>query len=363
MRHQGTRRFAVLAFALFACGALAQQSMKSTAMRKADRHFSEQKWAKAATVYEEIVKRDQNNYTAWFKLAYAYHAQGKYERAIEVGEKATAFPQTVSPAFYNLACSHALKGDLDRATDALAKALESGFMDYKGMMKDSDLEAVRKQPGFKRLMHADKYKDIDFSDGAKLTYALVLPDDYDPGKSYPALLAISPGEGGRNSIAVGLNLYWGKHAAKQGWIVVAPMTPFGGWLPKQSAGYVAKLLDQIAKEHAIEGDKFHVAGVANSGMAAVHLAIEMPERFHSVTGLPALPPPPDYKRLDRLKNVRVQIVTGSKNEQVMNGSKRFEAALKKKGVSASLLVWDDPISAMNRLMNGGMMSLLEKARP
>jgi Tfp pilus assembly protein PilF len=53
---------------------------------------------------------------------------------------------------YNLACVEALSGHPDEALRHLEDALKLGFRDKESIMKDRDLDAIRKLPGFQKLM-------------------------------------------------------------------------------------------------------------------------------------------------------------------------------------------------------------------
>mgnify|MGYP001230750471 CR=1 FL=1 len=54
---------------------------------------------------------------------------------------------------YNLACSYSLLGELDRAYAALKKAILLGFEDFSHLTQDRDLENLRNDRRFRRLMN------------------------------------------------------------------------------------------------------------------------------------------------------------------------------------------------------------------
>ena len=54
--------------------------------------------------------------------------------------------------WYNLACVDARTGEPKQALVCLEKALEFGFSDFRHMTRDSDLDSLRKLPGFARVM-------------------------------------------------------------------------------------------------------------------------------------------------------------------------------------------------------------------
>jgi hypothetical protein len=58
-----------------------------------------------------------------------------------------------NPTFtYNLACSYSLLKDVDRSLDALERAIDLGFDDRKQIQSDPDLDNVRSDPRFHKIV-------------------------------------------------------------------------------------------------------------------------------------------------------------------------------------------------------------------
>jgi hypothetical protein len=53
---------------------------------------------------------------------------------------------------YNLACSLSLLGKLSESANALKKAVQLGYREWDWMMKDQDLENLRKSPEFSDIV-------------------------------------------------------------------------------------------------------------------------------------------------------------------------------------------------------------------
>lgn len=77
-----------------------------------------------------------------------YTKQGKIEEGLEVDLKLTSMSPENGMYFYNLACSYALLNRPQEAFDALTSAINRGYRDLEWMMKDKDLQRIRKQPEF-----------------------------------------------------------------------------------------------------------------------------------------------------------------------------------------------------------------------
>jgi HEAT repeat protein len=61
----------------------------------------------------------------------------------------------VHTAYYNLACNSAKAGDKAKSVEWLEKAVKAGFVDRAWIRKDGDLDAIREEPGYKKLLSDD----------------------------------------------------------------------------------------------------------------------------------------------------------------------------------------------------------------
>ena len=52
---------------------------------------------------------------------------------------------------YNLACSYSLTKQMEPAAAALSQAIDRGYNDFKWLLKDPDLQNLRKHSLFKKL--------------------------------------------------------------------------------------------------------------------------------------------------------------------------------------------------------------------
>jgi tetratricopeptide (TPR) repeat protein len=78
--------------------------------------------------------------------------RGDYSKAVEYyKEAADAFPEA-SEVWYNYACALSRNNDIDEAFIALGRALELGYRDSTWMKKDPDLENLRKDARFGKIV-------------------------------------------------------------------------------------------------------------------------------------------------------------------------------------------------------------------
>lgn len=186
---------------------------------------------------------------------------------------------------------------------------------------------------------ATEYHELTIDDGRTLRYALILPEDFDPAKRYPALLALPPGPQTEPMVEAGLGRYWGAQAASRGWIVVSPVAPNGTLFHEGSETALPALLDAITERYPIEHGKFHLAGASNGGRSAFRVATLYPERFLSLTVLPGYPPTSaDTKRLERIRDLPVAMFVGGADEPWIDAMQKVQAELRKYDADVSLTI-------------------------
>jgi hypothetical protein len=54
--------------------------------------------------------------------------------------------------YYNAACSAARNGDTELSLSYLEKAIDAGFRNRSWLERDGDLDSIRKEPGYERLL-------------------------------------------------------------------------------------------------------------------------------------------------------------------------------------------------------------------
>jgi protocatechuate 3,4-dioxygenase beta subunit/tetratricopeptide (TPR) repeat protein len=109
-------------------------------------------WAAAAAAYAQIVRDNPDEGQHWFNYGFALHSLKRYDEAIKAADKAAALGFQPATALYNIACAHALLGHKDEAFVWLEKALSAGFSQDETLRTDSDLDALRDDARFKKLI-------------------------------------------------------------------------------------------------------------------------------------------------------------------------------------------------------------------
>jgi hypothetical protein len=123
--------------------------------------------------------------------------------------------------------------------------------------------------------------------GKKVTYKVVLPENFDAAKTYPGILAFSGGTQTMRTVDGSIERFWRAEAERRGYIVVIPATP-DGWLyfEEDGAKIFPEFLDRFLRDYKIQGGKFHIAGNSNGGLSSFYIGATHAKYFWSVTGLP-----------------------------------------------------------------------------
>jgi tetratricopeptide (TPR) repeat protein len=122
---------------------LAQAEAKTTA----------KEWNDAAVLWGKIVQINPVEGRYWNQLASAYYNAKDYRKSIPAYEKQIELGYGIpANAAYNIACDYALLGENEQALKWLEKAFEMGFADLKNAQTDTDLESLRDDPRYRKLV-------------------------------------------------------------------------------------------------------------------------------------------------------------------------------------------------------------------
>lgn len=207
------------------------------------------------------------------------------------------------------------------------------------------------------------YEQMVLVDETVIDYALLLPDDYSTGETYPTLLALPPGDQSEAMVEAGLSGYWEDEAVERGWIVVSPVAPNRTLYFRGSESYLPEFVDRIAEQLPPEGGKFHVAGVSNGGTSAFRFAIGNPELVHSIVVLPGYPLDGfDTENLANLEDIPVAMFVGENDNAWVGRMKATEQRLSELGGTVTLEIKAGEGHVIRSLSGGELFDLLDSFR-
>jgi tetratricopeptide (TPR) repeat protein len=129
--------------------AAAQPSAK---MKAANELYTQKKFSDSATAYADVIKDEPQNGRAWYLMAMSFHSLGKYEQAIAAFEKNIGINAQNANAMYNIACGYSRLKQADKAFTWLEKAVKTGPAIVSNAAADPDLEFIRTDPRFEKLL-------------------------------------------------------------------------------------------------------------------------------------------------------------------------------------------------------------------
>jgi predicted peptidase len=171
--------------------------------------------------------------------------------------------------------------------------------------------------------------------GTTVHYKTVLPNGYDAAKAYPAILAFGGGPQTMNTVDNILNRNFRAEAEKRGYIVVAPAAPDGQLFFDEGDRIFPEFLKMILADYKIRDGKFHIAGVSNGGIAALHVAAANPQYFLSVTAFPGYMWQASTAKLQAISKMCVFMYVGELDPYMWHREMQKEAEfLRSKGTVA-----------------------------
>jgi tetratricopeptide (TPR) repeat protein len=99
-----------------------------------------------------VTEGNPGNPRALEMLGQALTRARRHGEALEADLRLSSLRPGDPVVFYNLACSYSNLENLDAAFDALRRAFDLGYRDYRHLLRDPDLENVRRDGRFKSLL-------------------------------------------------------------------------------------------------------------------------------------------------------------------------------------------------------------------
>ncbi len=156
-------------------------------------------------------------------------------------------------------------------------------------------------------------------------YEVVLPDHYDPQRSYPTILAFGGGPQTMDVVERMVEGTFREQAEKRGYIVVMPAAPDGQLFFEQGARIFPAFLQQILSTYKVEDGKLLAAGASNGGISAFYVASLYPRYFRSITAFPGYLPDPTAARIDAISGMCIHMFVGQFDELGFDTPMRQEA--------------------------------------
>ena len=174
--------------------------------------------------------------------------------------------------------------------------------------------------------------------GMRVEYKVITPRNFDPAKPYPAVLAFPPGDQSMLMVRVGIDYHYQAEAERRGYLVIEPAAPEGVGFVRGGDKIFPAFIEKILADYKIESGKFNASGQSNGGRAAFKIAVDYPQYFLSVTGLPGRLENATPAQLDTLAKLCVHNFVGEDDDAWLGESRAQADALKARGAKMTLHV-------------------------
>ena len=197
--------------------------------------------------------------------------------------------------------------------------------------------------------------------GTAVHYKVILPDNYDPGKSYPGVLAFGGGPQTMEVVENSIRRNWREEAERRGYIVVLPAAPDGDLFFEGGERIFPEFLDKILGDYKILDKKFHIAGISNGGISAFHIAALHPQYFLSITAFPWFLPAPTDARVRAISKMCINMHVGEFDQLGWTDDIQQQASvLKKKGLNVRFTIETGQPHRLETFAGGGAKRLFDQ---
>ena len=191
-------------------------------------------------------------------------------------------------------------------------------------------------------------------------YKVVLPNDYDPAKAYPAVLAFSGGAQTMDGVERTVERNWRAEAERRGYIVIVPAAPKEGVFFEGGARIFPEFLTMLLSDYKIQNNKFHIAGISNGGISAFHIAASYPQYFISVTGFPGFLPQANEARTRKLANLCLYLHVGELDTDWLPGMELMYDQFRDAGLKVRFTVEKGQHHRLETFENEGAARLFDQ---
>ncbi len=132
--------------------AAAQDPELVAGMQKSQTLLAQQDFVAAEEILRDLEAKFPDRPGPKYLLGNALHGQRRYDEALAMFEQAKNFPLVKANSLYNIACIQALQNKPDEAMAALNEAIKAGFNNFPQMQADSDLDSLKGDERFQKLI-------------------------------------------------------------------------------------------------------------------------------------------------------------------------------------------------------------------
>jgi predicted esterase len=326
---------------------------------------------------------DENLYSHTLLAAKAYKAEDYLKAAKHYIHILKQEPDSQA-VLYNLACCYAKLKKPKLAGDMLFRALKAGYDDSEHLRNDKDFDPVRGDEYFDRVekrIHEIVLKfgkPLFFKAPVILKGRIHLPDNYNPEKKYPLVIALHGSGGSAHGFAT-----IHEYADKKNFIFAVPEAPY----PMKAVGlkglnynwyyvtrdkalwreadplvidYVLNVIEKLKKQYKI--GEIYLLGFSQGVSAAFYTGIKKPELVSGIIAFAGMMPEGDFiskEDLENAKGLKIFIAHGRNDKAVdYKVSRKLRRTLKDIGFNVEFYGFKGGHQVNRKAFNKGLEWML-----
>jgi predicted peptidase len=210
------------------------------------------------------------------------------------------------------------------------------------------------------IASADVLDQTATINGMKVQYKVIRPRNFDPAKTYPAVLAFPPGDQSMDMVMVGVDYNYRAEAERRGYIVIEPAAPGGLSFVRGGDRIFPAFIDKLLADYKIQDNKFNGVGQSNGGRAVFKVAAEYPQYFLSVTGFPGRLEEATPAKLDALAKLCVHMYVGEYDDAWLGDTKAQADTLRARGAKITFHLERGQEHVLSTVANSGAARLFDQ---
>jgi len=196
--------------------------------------------------------------------------------------------------------------------------------------------------------------------GVRVEYKVITPRNFDPAKTYPAVLAFPPGDQSMDMVMVGVDYNYRAEAERRGYIVIEPAAPGGVGFVRGGDRIFPAFIDKLLADYKVQDNKFNAIGQSNGGRAVFKIASDYPQYFLSVTGFPGRLEGATPAKLDALAKLCLHMFVGEYDDSWLEDSRTQAATLRARGAKVTFSVEKGQEHVLSTVANQGASRLFDQ---
>jgi len=169
-------------------------------------------------------------------------------------------------------------------------------------------------------------------------YKVILPNQYDPAKAYPGVLAFGGGSQTMDMVDSTIKRFWRQQAEQRGYLVVLPAAPDGVLFFEGGERIFPEFLNRILAEYKIQDNKFHITGMSNGGISSFHVAALYPQYFRSITVFPGYLPDDTKERIQKISKMCINMYVGELDTGWLEDMQQQSAKFRAQGMNVQFAI-------------------------